>query len=198
MMICTYVYLSDAIWRDGVFSNDGSKPDDDPYNDLDDVDTKITCSNKECHGYRKLYMYSRGGSGFLGATYKNIEVEGVYAYDPNNENQSTFVVDIELKDTIHLSESRENIITFSCEYSCDLGDEACQDLEINFDKMEFKSIDAAFWDFMPIGPGNLFGVAKSNEFHKCPDKATVDGEDYYCVKSDPQATTQPGSGEGEE
>lgn len=190
MMAVTDSYLASVMWRDQPFHY---KPEcEKPYYDLKDEPAPvITCDSEtgHCEGYTYLYMYGFGGSGFLGATYYELKNTGVQIRAGNGDP-----IDIELKlyDTYHISESRENKIPFKFEFDVNKEDAdlySSEAVTIDFDNFKITSIDAAFWDFMPIGPGDTFGVADGNKFYNCEKSIYEDDPSQYmcdpgCARDD--------------
>ena len=176
MMICTDVYLGNATWRPCPFIYEGNDPrldSDSIYCDHEGLPEDLKCSNGECDGIVYLYMYSTGGSGFLGATYFGLETEGAKI----EINGEYIDAKLELYDTTNLSESRENKIAFKISASYDESKTDMVDVgpgNLDLCELKFVSIDAGFWDFMPIGPGTSFGTAETNTFICEDDGACVE------------------------
>lgn len=194
MMIVTDCYFDGAIWRDGPFRFNGYEDQDDIYNDnaewedenRDNLPVNFEFDgNNSCVAYKYLYMYATGGSGFLGATYNNVKLDGVTA----NYNNSSVDVGVELNRKAHLSETRENKLLFK--YSIDMTpfldegkntEDICDNIVLNsnsYTSADVSEIDGSFWDFIPMGPGQAFGVAASNGLYPCPAPINPDDPDEY-------------------
>lgn len=196
-MAFTDAYLDDGVWRDKNFDYPDYDEDDDPVckqcDDIEGLKAGVVCADYEeedikevrCNYTQDMYFYSKGGSGFLGATLEKVSFTGpTIKYD----GKDTIYPDFELVDgDVHLAEGNVNRIFFEYDFKCPLDNatiEACENgFHSTWTNITFTSIDAEFWDFMPMGPGTAFNIAEHNKYTPCTEKILDDdGNEIYKCK----------------
>lgn len=190
LAICTDVYFDDGIWRDKPFKYNNWTEEKGYYCDQckheNDLwkEAKSVCDGRECTYQLPLFFYSKGGSGFLGAMFTDIDITG-FKYNGDSVPASFNLSDVRLAGgSTHLYEERTNKILFEMDFTCpdDIREEDCTEIRFGLDDIKFKSISGNFWDFMPMGPGNAFGIAKDNLFFSCSGGEDIDErlKDHEC------------------
>lgn len=129
-----------------------------------------------------FYTYSGHGSNFLGAVYTDVGFENA-KFKIDGLTDKVTDISFKMHQNIYLTEWMENKVLFDIEFTCTEDATKCMQAKPDFSNLKIRSIQALFWDFMPIGPGTSFGVASSNKFQSC-DVHDVSGDEQQNLDVD--------------